>query len=61
VIPAAGDRPAIAGYWDYDNAGRIVTVDLQGAATIECAWPPGDQLRHLSCPAAGPCSARERP
>jgi len=50
----------VAGWWDYGvplptGALSVVMVDERGAGRIECATEPGDQLRHLGCPLAGPC------
>lgn len=43
-------------YWDYGPGGFVVEVDEEGAGRLECAWPPGDQLRHIGiCPLSGPC------
>lgn len=48
------DLPVIVGFWDYAG-DAIVVVDGDGAAVIECADTPGNQLIHLQCTPGGPC------
>lgn len=53
----------VGGFWDYQADPRepyglmhVVVVDQDGAGRLACAQPAGGQLKHLTCPLAGPCT-----
>lgn len=59
IAEAEPPRPSygpVVGFWDYDASSHVVMIDTEGGSMIGCAWPPGDQLGHLGCPAEGPCA-----
>lgn len=47
----------VSGWWEYGPDGYVYVADENGGGRLACAWPPGDQLRHVgNCWPGQPCA-----